>query len=115
MGQGLNPPAPDLADSAAHMTPAELFWVTRHGIRMTGMPAWGATHDDEDLWPVVAFITTLPGLDADAYQSMLSRAEGIGHHGATEAGAHTHDETTGSDDSQRQEKEHGHGDQDHTH
>ncbi len=39
MGQGLNPPAPDLAVSAADMTPAELFWVTKNGIKMTGMPA----------------------------------------------------------------------------
>ncbi len=53
MGQGLNPQPPDLADSAAHMTPAELFWVTKNGIKMTGMPAWGATHEDEALWPVV--------------------------------------------------------------
>ena len=68
MGQGLNPPAPDLADSAAHLNPAELFWVTKHGIKMTGMPAWGATHDDEALWPVVAFMTMLPELDAVGYR-----------------------------------------------
>ena len=30
------------------MNPAELFWVTKHGIKMTGMPAWGATHGDTD-------------------------------------------------------------------
>jgi len=39
IGQGLNPPAPDLAESATHMKPAELFWVIKHGIKMTGMPA----------------------------------------------------------------------------
>ena len=96
-GQGLNPPAPDLAESAAHMSEAELFWVTKHGIRMTGMPAWGVTHDDDDLWPVVAFITTLPGLDADGYQAVLRSAEGIGHHGPAatshdEANSHEHGE-----------------------
>ena len=47
VGQGLNPPAPDLAEEAAEMTPAELFWVTKNGIKMSGMPAWGATHEDE--------------------------------------------------------------------
>ena len=80
MGQGLNPPAPDLAESAAHMNPAEMFWVTKHGIKMTGMPAWGATHDDDALWPVVAFMTTLPNLDAEGYQALLASATGIGHH-----------------------------------
>ncbi len=44
------------------------------------MPAWGASHDDESLWPVVAFMTILPNIDADTYQAMLASAEGIGHH-----------------------------------
>ena len=89
MGQGLNPPAPDLTESAAHRTVAELFWVTKHGIKMTGMPAWGASHDDEDLWPVVAFMTVLPKLSADAYQSMLASAAGSGHHAADDV-SHSH-------------------------
>lgn len=91
IGQGLNPQAPDLAESAAHMNPAELFWVTKHGIRMTGMPAWGATHEDEAIWPVVAFMTTLPDLDADGYQALLASATGMGHHtDASDTGDHDH-------------------------
>lgn len=82
MGQGLNPPAPDLAESAAHMSPAELFWVTKNGIKMTGMPAWGATHDDDALWPVVALMTRLAGMDAAAYEALVASAEGMGHHAA---------------------------------
>ena len=87
VGQGLNPSAPDLAEAATELTPAELFWVTKHGIKMTGMPAWGATHDDDALWPVVAFITTLPDLDAESYQAMLARAGGMGHHAADDVDA----------------------------
>ncbi len=94
MGQGLNPPAPDLAESAAHMNPAELFWVTKHGIRMTGMPAWGATHGDEALWPVVAFMTLLPELDAVRYQVLLASADGVGHHEAgNDSAGHEHGDT----------------------
>jgi len=85
IGRGLNPAPPDLAVSAARMTPAELFWVTKHGIRMTGMPAWGATHDDDALWPVVAFMTALPQLDVDGYTTLLENADGIGHHAADES------------------------------
>ena len=102
MGQGLNPPAPDLAESAAHMTPAELFWVTKNGIKMTGMPAWGATHDDSALWPVVAFMIGLPELDTAGYQTLLADAEGFGHHAPADeddhgdaevaSGAHEHDD-----------------------
>ena len=62
------------------MNPAELFWVTKHGIKMTGMPAWGATHDDEALWPVVALMTELPHLDAARYRALLASAGDMGHH-----------------------------------
>lgn len=86
MGLGLNPPAPDLREEAAELTPAELFWVTRNGIRMTGMPAWGKTHDDDSIWPVVAFMTRLPGLDEAQYRQMLSDAAGHGHHAEDTAG-----------------------------
>ncbi len=93
MGQGLNPPAPDLAEEAAEMTPAELFWVTKNGIKMTGMPAWGATHGDDAIWPMVALMTRLPDLDAAGYQSLLASAEGHGHHAPDAAGAeHSHEE-----------------------
>jgi len=94
IGQGLNPPAPDLRESAAHETAAELFWVTKHGIKMTGMPAWGASHDDEALWPVVAFMTVLPELNADSYRAMLARAEGSGHHSADDD-SHSHADAAG--------------------
>ncbi len=109
MGQGLNPPAPDLAESAAHMNPAELFWVTKNGLKMTGMPAWGATHDDDALWPVVAFITTLADLDADGYQALLASAEGMGHHaGGDEQGSHGHGEQAPEKEEQPEDDGHDH-------
>ncbi len=80
MGQGLNPPPPDLAKTALEMSPAELFWVIKHGIKMTGMPAWGVTHDDDAIWPVVAFLTKLPELDATQYKELLANAKDTGHH-----------------------------------
>ncbi len=105
VGQGLNPPAPDLAEEAAEMTVAELFWVTKHGIKMTGMPAWGATHDDDAIWPVVAFMTRLPDLDADGYQALLARAEGQGHHqGDVDTSKHEHG---GDDEDAAASHEHG--------
>ena len=84
MGQGLNPPAPDLQQSAQHLSAAELFWVTKHGIKMTGMSSWGATHSDEELWPVVALMAALPDLNADAYSELLLRAQGKGHHSVSD-------------------------------
>ena len=106
IGRGLNPPPPDLAESAAQMTPSELFWITKHGIRMTGMPAWGKTHDDVALWPVVAFMTTLPVMTAQDYQSLLKKAEGVGHHASddsakTTSAKRTHDHSTHSHSTQK--------------
>ena len=49
--------------------PAEQFWIVKHGVKMTGMPAWGFTHDDDLLWDVVAFVRKLPELTPEQYQS----------------------------------------------
>ena len=56
------------------MTAAEQFWVIKHGIKMTGMPAWGVTHDDEILWDVVAFLGKMPELTAQQYQDLVKSA-----------------------------------------
>ena len=45
IGRGLNPPPPDLAKNAPLYNPPELFWIVKHGIKMTGMPAW-SDHSD---------------------------------------------------------------------
>ena len=116
MGQGLNPPPPDLAESALEMSPAELFWVTKYGIKMTGMPAWGATHDDDAIWPVVAFLTKLPELDVTQYQDLLASANGIGHHANDSANeGHSHDnessENSNHDDDHSDGNQHDESDQ----
>ena len=36
----------DLAEAAAQWELSEVFWIAKHGVRMTGMPAFGPTHDD---------------------------------------------------------------------
>jgi mono/diheme cytochrome c family protein len=46
----------------------------KHGIKATGMPAWGVTHDDELLWDVVAFLRKLPDLSPDQYQALVKSA-----------------------------------------
>src|SRR2546430_1935742 len=55
IGQGLMPQPPELAKKAGEWTSAELYWIVKHGIKMTGMPAWGKTHKGEGLWAIVAF------------------------------------------------------------
>ena len=83
--QGLNPEPPKLAKSAEHMSSAELFWVIKNGIRMTGMPAWGPTHKDNEIWDIVAFMKKLPGMTKSEYDAMASRLK-KGHSHAGGAG-----------------------------
>ena len=42
MGQDLYPRGPDLDKTARGWTSQQLYWITRNGIKMTGMPAWGS-------------------------------------------------------------------------
>lgn len=51
------------------------FWVIKHGIKATGMPAWGKTHDDQRIWAMVAFLQQLPRLDSAQYQILTARGE----------------------------------------
>lgn len=73
ISQGLYPRAPELG-RGSHLTPSEEFWVVKHGIKMTGMAAWGVTHDDDLLWDIVAFLRKLPELSADQYQTLVKSA-----------------------------------------
>jgi mono/diheme cytochrome c family protein len=73
ISQGLYPRAPELR-RGSNLTPAEEFWVVKHGVKMTGMPAWGVTHNDALLWDVVAFLRKLPELTADQYQTLVKSA-----------------------------------------
>jgi mono/diheme cytochrome c family protein len=75
IGQGLNPRPPFLG-LVADGSPAELFWVIKNGIRMTGMPAFGPTHTDEQIWAMVAFVRHLPQESGESYQAELAAAEG---------------------------------------
>ena len=73
ISQGLYPRAPELRRKTT-LTPAEQFWVVKHGIKMTGMPAWGVTHDDDLLWDVVAFVRKLPELTPEQYETLVKNA-----------------------------------------
>ncbi len=53
---------------------AEIYWVTRNGLKMTGMPAWGMRFTDDELWAIVAFVKTLPQLTATGYRLMHASA-----------------------------------------
>ncbi len=73
ISQGLYPRAPQLRQKS-DLSPAEQFWIIKHGVKLTGMPAWGVTHDDDLLWDLVAFVRNLPDLTADQYKDLVEHA-----------------------------------------
>ncbi len=123
---GLYPQPPNL--SQLHVDPRDAFWVIKHGIKMSAMPAWGGSHDDPTIWSMVAFLQKLPAMSAAQYKDIVARAppdedmdmdEGGGHshshgdasdeggHGATEMkGMDSHDEAGHSHGDSKDEHEH---------
>jgi mono/diheme cytochrome c family protein len=85
IARGLYPAPPDLADRAVDHRPARLFWILKHGLKMSGMPAW-PDHSDEELWATVAFLQKLPGMsDADYAKLIMANMTRGGHrHGDPE-------------------------------
>jgi mono/diheme cytochrome c family protein len=82
MRPGLNPKPPLLEHGRAGHA-AEQFWIIKHGVKMTAMPAWGFTHSDAEIWNMVAFLQKLPALSPAQYRALV--AQSGDHH------AHDHD------------------------
>lgn len=76
IGKSMQPIPGPLVDARRHWRPRELYWVTRHGIRMSGMPAWEFRLSEPELWDVVAFMQRLPDLNAAQYQEWMARTAG---------------------------------------
>lgn len=72
LSKGLYPKAPDLARAVKAWTPAEQFVIIRNGLKMTGMPAWGPTHSDEDIWAIVAFLKIFPSMPQTEYREAVA-------------------------------------------
>jgi mono/diheme cytochrome c family protein len=68
--EGLHPDPPDLKEIVDHRSPAQLFWVVRNGINMTGMPSFAlAGVKDDEIWSIVAFLKKLPGVSEPDYKA----------------------------------------------
>jgi mono/diheme cytochrome c family protein len=75
--------APEFANVRGEAGAVRQFWIVKHGIKMSAMPAWGLTHDDDTIWSIVAFLQKLPGLTAEQYAQMT-------HDAAPDEPGHTH-------------------------
>jgi mono/diheme cytochrome c family protein len=76
IAKSMQPHPGPLIDAARRWRERELYWITRHGIKMTGMPAWEMRLSESDLWAVVGFIASLAELSPEAYQARIASAAG---------------------------------------
>ncbi len=79
MSMGLYPPPPDLSKITVDV--AQAFWVIKHGIKASGMPAWGKSMQDDYIWNIAAFVQTLPNLDQAQYNALVVSSDGHSHGG----------------------------------
>jgi cytochrome c553 len=67
----MTPDPPDLAEAVAGWDPEDLFYVVKHGIKLTGMPAYPAQTRDDEVWAVTAFLVALPDLSPLEYRRLV--------------------------------------------
>lgn len=90
LSQALYPPPPNLAKRGVSGDPAVAFWTIKHGIKASGMPAWGKSMGDEYIWGIVAFLDQLPQMNAQQYNAMVTSSGGH-QHGGGESEMHNHE------------------------
>ncbi len=103
--KGLYPSPPDLTDDHVReeFTDAQIFWIVQNGLKMTGMPAFGPTHSDNELWGLVAVVNQLPEMTPEEYRAKIgTQGHGEGMEGHRHGGEN--DSMSG----------HGHGEEEHS-
>lgn len=82
---GLYPQPPVFYKTSHEIDPKETYWVIKNGLKMTGMPAWGDFHTDQQLWELVAFLSKIGGMSKAEYKALVGEGghthkDGMGHH-----------------------------------
>jgi mono/diheme cytochrome c family protein len=98
--EGMYPQPPNL--SKFRVDPRAAFWVIKHGIKMSGMPAWGGSHDDATIWSMVAFLQRLPQLTPQQYKDIVSKAPPDEDMDMDSRKGHTHARGTTQDEGRAQ-------------
>lgn len=106
LSQALYPSPPDLTKVGVGDDPAAAFWTIKHGIKATGMPAWGKSMGDEYIWGIVAFLDQLPQMNSEQYKALVATSGGHQHGGSGHAEHGDHDEAA---DESHAEAAHDHG------
>jgi len=74
--KGFYPHPPQLVRIAKEFTPQQLFWITKNGLKMTAMPAFGTMQPDDVIWAIVAFTQKIPNMTKEQYQIFDNQTKG---------------------------------------
>lgn len=88
---GLYPKPPNWRE-LAQFDPRTSFWAIKHGIKMSGMPAWGKSMEDKYVWNMVAFMQKLPTLTPESYTAIVASSGGHQHGGGESKSHEDHDD-----------------------
>jgi mono/diheme cytochrome c family protein len=78
LSRGLYPKPPSWRE-LGQVDADKAFWIIKHGIKMSGMPAWGKSMSDPHIWNIVALLKKLPQLTPDAYRKLVESSPGHFH------------------------------------
>ena len=67
----MTPHPPYLPPIVDQWEPQELFYIVKHGVKFTGMPAWPTQQRDDEVWAMVAFLQKFPELSEQEYRHMV--------------------------------------------
>jgi mono/diheme cytochrome c family protein len=67
------PPAPQLPHVGTQYSEPQLYWIVKHGIRMTGMSAYGPFYSEKQLWSLAAFLHRINNLPPGTSDKILSK------------------------------------------
>lgn len=71
----MTPRPPNLMEVVPQWDPEELFYIVKHGVKFTGMPAWPSLERDDEVWAMVAFLQELPELNGASYRRLVEGEE----------------------------------------
>jgi mono/diheme cytochrome c family protein len=100
--KGLYPVPPDMTDGHVQeeLGPDQFYWIVKHGLKMTGMPAFGPTHDEKELWGLAALAREMPRMPPEQYRQKVDAMDTQGEMG--------HEHAHGEDGHEKEESEHNH-------
>jgi mono/diheme cytochrome c family protein len=77
LAKGLYPSPPEFYKSHDMPEPAEAFWVIKNGIKLTAMPGFGPTHDDQKIWSITDFLLNkMNKMSPGEYQDWIKKYAG---------------------------------------